>query len=74
MLIHWQALSPDAFQGVVEAYVLASVSEVGDLHQSLASKTKSLMQEIEAGKLLLWFDPDESHVSIITPEQAKTIS
>ncbi len=73
MWINWQDLSKDAFRGLVEAYVLANYSEVGDLDQSLASKTKVLMQEIQAGQLVLWFDPDETQVMLLNRDQVNKV-
>lgn len=74
MIIGWNTVSKEAFRGLVEAYVLSNYSEVGDLDQSLATKTQNLMHEVQAGRLCIWFDADHGQVNLLTAEQARQLA
>ncbi len=58
-------LSPDALQGVVEAFVLREGTDYGERAFSLEQKVAHVMRQLEKGEADVMFDPNTESVDIV---------
>ncbi len=71
MIIPIEALSRDALEGVVEAFVLQEGTDYGEVEVSLADKIAQVKQQLEQGELVLVFSELYQNVNIM-PKQTFT--
>lgn len=71
MIIPIEALSRDALEGVMEAFVLQEGTDYGEVEVSLADKIAQVKQQLEQGELVLVFSELYQNVNIM-PKQAFT--
>ncbi len=71
MIIPIEALSRDALEGVIEAFVLQEGTDYGEVEVSLADKIAQVKQQLEQGELVLVFSELYQNVNIM-PKQAFT--
>ena len=65
MIIPHRQLSGPALAGVIEEFVSRDGTELGDV----ADKAEEVVRQLEAGDLILVYDPDTDGCNIILPEQ-----
>jgi uncharacterized protein YheU (UPF0270 family) len=64
--IPYTELSPDALQGVIEAFVLREGTEYGARDFSLEEKVAQVMRQLERREAQIVFDPNTETVSLVT--------
>lgn len=69
MLIPWQQLNPDTLQRLIESYVLREGTDYGDEEVPLAMKTKSVLQQIQQGQVLILYSELHESVDLVTQHQ-----
>ncbi|MCH1555747.1 MAG: YheU family protein [Pseudomonadales bacterium] len=66
MRVPFQALSLDALQGLIEAFVLREGTDYGPQEHRFEDKCASVRAQLEAGTAVIEFDPD-SEIALIVP-------
>ena len=66
MRVPFEALSPDALQGLIEAFVLREGTDYGPHEHCFEDKCGSVRAQLQAGTAVIEFDPD-SEVALIVP-------
>jgi len=64
--VPYKALSHDALQGLIEAFVLREGTDYGPQEHRFEDKCASVRAQLEAGTAVIEFDP-ESEVALIVP-------
>jgi len=64
--VPFQALSWDALQGLIEAFVLREGTDYGPQEHRFEDKCASVRAQLEAGTAVIEFDPD-SEIALIVP-------
>jgi uncharacterized protein len=64
MIIPHQMLSPEALQGVIEAFVTREGTDYGIQDVSLATKILQVRQQLDAGTAVLVYDEDTESCTI----------
>jgi hypothetical protein len=64
MIIPHQMLSPEALQGVIEAFVTREGKDYGIQDVSLATKILQVRQQLDAGTAVLVYDEDTERCTI----------
>ncbi|MEQ8663951.1 MAG: YheU family protein [Gammaproteobacteria bacterium] len=63
--VPWQALSPAALRGVVEAFVLREGTDYGAVEASFAAKVTAVMRQLERGEARIFFEPASRSVELV---------
>ncbi len=58
-------LSPDALNGVVEAFVLREGTDYGEREFSLEQKVAHVLRQLDEGEAQVLFDPESESVQIV---------
>lgn len=69
MLIPWQQLNEDTLLRLIESYVLRDGTDYGDEEVPLAMKTKSVLQQIQQGQVLILYSELHESVDLVTKHQ-----
>ena len=69
MLIPWQQLNVDTLQRLIESYVLREGTDYGDEEIPLAEKTAAVLQQIQAGQVLILYSELHESVDLLTKHQ-----
>jgi uncharacterized protein YheU (UPF0270 family) len=69
MIIPHQMLSPEALQGVIEAFVTREGTDYGTQDVSLATKVLQVRQQLDAGTAVLVYDEDTESCTIQPTQQ-----
>ena len=64
MIIPHQMLSPEALQGVIEAFVTREGTDYGTQDVSLATKVLQVRQQLDAGMAVIVYDEDTESCTI----------
>jgi uncharacterized protein len=64
MIIPHERLSPEALQGVIEAFVTREGTDYGTQDVSLATKVLQVRQQLDAGTAVLVYDEDTESCTI----------
>ena len=64
MIIPHQMLSPEALQGVIEAFVTREGTDYGTQDVSLATKVWQVRQQLDVGIAILVYDADTESCTI----------
>jgi uncharacterized protein len=64
MIIPHQMLSPEALQGVIEAFVTREGTDYGIQDVSLATKILQVRQQLDAGTAVIVYDEDTESCTI----------
>lgn len=62
--VPFERLSPEAFRGLVEQFVLREGTDYGNHEFSLSEKVSHVVRQIEIGKAMILFDPDSGSCNI----------
>ena len=74
MIIPHQMLSPEALQGVIEAFVTREGTDYGIQDVSLATKIVQVRQQLDAGTAVLVYDEDTESCTIQPANQLSDVS
>lgn len=66
--VPWQALSPEALRGVVEAFVLREGTDYGERELSHEEKVQQLLGSLQRGEARILFDPVTESVTLLPRE------
>jgi uncharacterized protein YheU (UPF0270 family) len=72
MIIPHQMLTPDALQGVIEAFVTCEGMDYGTQDVSLATKVWQVRQQLDAGTAVIVYDEDTESGTIQPTNQLQT--
>ena len=64
MIIPHQILSPEALQGVIEAFITLEGTDYGTQDVSLATKVWQVRQQLDAGTAVIVYDEDTASCTI----------
>jgi uncharacterized protein YheU (UPF0270 family) len=64
MMIPHQMLSPEALQGVIEAFITREGTDYGTQDVSLAIKVLQVRQQLDAGTAVIVYDADTESCTI----------
>ena len=64
MIIPHQTLSPEALQGVIEAFVTREGTDYGTQDVPLATKVWQVRQQLDAGTAVITYDADTESCTI----------
>lgn len=64
--IPWQSLSPEALQGILEAFVLREGTDYGQQEVCHEKKTQQLLQQLQKGEIKVVFDATSESVTLMT--------
>jgi uncharacterized protein YheU (UPF0270 family) len=64
--IPYEALSPDALRGLIEAFVLREGTEYGAQDVPLETKVQQVLRQLERGEAQVIFDPQSESTDIVT--------
>jgi len=59
-----ESLSPEALQGVVEAFVLREGTDYGHRDFTLEEKCEAVRRQLRQGFAEIWFDPETGSTTI----------
>lgn len=65
MIIPWTELEAATLENLLEDYVTRDVSDQGHVDVPLAQRVASVRRLLEAGEVVIWFDPDLETVNLI---------
>jgi uncharacterized protein YheU (UPF0270 family) len=71
--VPWDALSSDALQGVIEAFVLREGTDYGMHEYSLAEKVEHVRGQLERGDAHVVWDPNTQSVAIVLERAAREL-
>jgi len=64
MIIPYQMLSPEALQGIIEAFVTREGTDYGTQDVSLATKVGQVRHQLDAGTAVIVYDADTESCTI----------
>ena len=64
-----EALSADALQGVIEAFVLREGTDYGHRDYSLDEKCATVRRQLQQGLAHIWFDPETGSTTLRLQEE-----
>ena len=70
MYIPFEALSAEAKQGLIEAYVLREGTDYGQVEHSFEEKCVMVRSQLASGKALIEFDLDSETALIVSADAA----
>ena len=70
MYIPFEALSAEAQQGLIEAFVLREGTDYGQVEYSFEEKCVMVRLQLATGKALIEFDSESETALIVSPEAA----
>lgn len=73
MIIPHQQLSADALQGLIEEFITREGTDYGWEEVSLPRKVAQLRRQIEAGDVVIVFDPASESVSLLPRRDAESL-
>jgi uncharacterized protein YheU (UPF0270 family) len=65
VVVPYEELSPEALQGVLEAFVLREGTDYGEREYSLQEKVAHVLRQLERGEARIVFDPETESVDIV---------
>lgn len=69
MIIPHHLLSPEALNGVIEAYVMQEGTDYGEQEFSLETKVAQVQHQLEAGTAVIVYDDGDQSCSIVPKDQ-----
>ncbi|WP_250463245.1 YheU family protein [Microbulbifer litoralis] len=68
MIIPSNQLDPDTLQNLLEEYATRDGTDYGEREVSLGDKVASLRRQLQAGDVVIWFEPGEESVNLVLAE------
>lgn len=72
--IDFRSLSPEAFLGVIDAFITREGTDYGTREVSYEAKIDSVRRQIERGDVKIVFDPSSESVTLLTTESLRRSS
>lgn len=69
--IPWKDLSPEALQGLIEAFVAREGTDYGDRNFTLEEKVAHVRRQLEKGTAVIVYDAQSLTANIIPADQLK---
>jgi uncharacterized protein len=63
--VPWNAVSPDALRGVIEAFVLREGTDYGLREFTHEEKVVQVMNALQRGEIRMFFEPDTQTVTLL---------
>lgn len=63
--IHYDQLSPEALQGVIEEFVTRDGTDYGEIEVSLQTKVAQVLGQLKSKKAVIVFDPETETCNIL---------
>ncbi len=73
MIIPHQQLAADTLRALVEEFITREGTDYGDVEFALVNKVAQVMAQLEAGEVVIVFDPAQESVSLLTQRQAANV-
>ncbi len=73
MIIPHQQLAADTLRALVEEFITREGTDYGDVEFALVNKVAQVMAQLEAGEVVIVFDPAQESVSLLTRRQAAEV-
>ncbi len=73
MIIPHQQLAADTLRALVEEFITREGTDYGDVEFALVNKVAQVMAQLEAGQVVIVFDPAQESVSLLTQRQAANV-
>lgn len=73
MIVPYQQLSPEALQGLIEAYIAREGTDYGELEYNLADKVAQVMGQLRSGEVVIAFDESSESVNILLRREAESL-
>ncbi len=67
------SLSPEALQGVIEAFIAREGTDYGEIEWSLAQKVAQLREQLRCGEAVIVFDPLTESCSIAPRQELRAL-
>lgn len=68
------ALSPEALQGVIEAFIQREGTDYGVLEAAHETKVEQILRQLKKGDIKIAFDPNTETVGLVTLAEWKRFS
>jgi uncharacterized protein YheU (UPF0270 family) len=68
VVVPYEALSPEAIQGLLEEYVSREGTDYGHATFSLAAKVAAVRRQLETGRAVIVYDPASRSCNIVARE------
>lgn len=65
MIIPIDRLNKDVLQGIVESFISREGTDYGSIELSLAEKVENLIQQVEAGTVVVVYDESTQSVNLL---------
>ncbi|MEI6898165.1 MAG: YheU family protein [Psychromonas sp.] len=69
MLIPYQSLDSETLQNLIESFILREGTDYGAIEKSLQSKSRMLLEQIQAGDVLILFSELSQSVTFIDKQR-----
>lgn len=74
VVIPHTSLSAEALRGVIEEFVTREGTDYGEQEHSLEQKAERVSRQLEAGEVVIVFDPETESVGLLRHEQLKALA
>jgi uncharacterized protein YheU (UPF0270 family) len=74
MIIPHRELSAEALQGLIEEFATRDGTDYGEREISLTSKVARIRQLLDAGQVMIVFEPQDGSINIVGKEQAGDVA
>jgi uncharacterized protein YheU (UPF0270 family) len=71
VVVPWDAISPDALRGVIEAFVLREGTDYGTHEFTLDEKVAHVLRQLERGEAHVVWEPTTESVAIVLERAAR---
>jgi uncharacterized protein YheU (UPF0270 family) len=71
VVVPWDAISPDALRGVIEAFVLREGTDYGTHEYTLDEKVEHVRRQLESGDAHVVWEPATQSVAIVLERAAR---
>ncbi len=73
MIIPWQQLSPEALQGLIEAYVEREGTDYGEQEVSASIKHGQILSQLKKGDIVIVFEEMSESINLLTRQDYEII-
>lgn len=71
VVVPWRELDPATLTALIESFVLREGTDYGAMESQFASKIEQVRRQLEAGTVLIAFDPVEDSVTLLTQNELR---
>lgn len=72
--IPYEQLSEEALNGIIEAFILREGTDYGAIEVEFSRKVSQLMQQLQARRVVIVYDPDSEACNILSREEYDGLS